>query len=96
MYRICGYNLSKMNIYIPDEKEKAFRKLIIDVYGFEKGSINDAVSEAIDLFIVKHTTAPTPKVNKVFTSEPKRKIPEIRPANEVVVQPEPVDDKQYF
>jgi len=74
-------NLSKMNLYIPIEKEKAFRKLIIDVYGIDRGSINNAVAEAIDLWMEKYVSKGQPKKEQISSASKKQssQLPEIRP-----------------
>lgn len=37
--------------HIPEEKEKIFRKLIAEKFGFKKGSLSKGLEEAIDLWI---------------------------------------------
>jgi hypothetical protein len=64
--------LSRINCILPENKEKVFRKLVIDVYGFGQGSLAKACSEAIGLFIDKYTVKTTAK------KEPAA-VPEIRP-----------------
>jgi hypothetical protein len=37
--------------HIPEEKERVFRKLIAEKFGFKKGSLSKGLEEAIDLWI---------------------------------------------
>ena len=87
MYNINESNLSKMNLYIPVEKEKAFRKLIIDVYGIDRGSINNAVAEAIDLWLEKYSSKGQPKKEQ---TPPLIKKQTVKP-----VEPNSMPDDQY-
>jgi len=67
--------LSRITIIVPDNKDAAFRKLIIDVYGVSKGALAQACSDAIDLWIEKYASKGQPKREQIPPTIKKQPIP---------------------
>lgn len=47
-YSIC---MGKINVVLPDDVEKRFRKAVFDKKGMKKGNISEALEEAVEAWI---------------------------------------------
>ncbi len=65
--------MAELKVYLSDELDKRFRKAAMDVYGYGRGSISKAATEAFSTWCAEHEAsrtargeaAPSPGVPRV-------------------------------
>jgi len=45
--------MAKLNVVLPDKTEERFRRAVFESKGMKKGNISEALTEAIDLWIIE-------------------------------------------
>ncbi len=51
--------MAELKVYLSDELDKRFRKAAMDAYGYGRGSISKAASEAFSRWCADHEVSPT-------------------------------------
>jgi hypothetical protein len=46
-----GYCMGKINVVLPDDVEKRFRKAVFEKKGMKKGNISEALEEAVEIWM---------------------------------------------
>ncbi len=51
--------MAELKVYLSDELDKRFRKAAMDAYGYGRGSISKAATEAFSTWCAEHEVSPT-------------------------------------
>lgn len=60
--------MGELKVYISDELDKRFRKAAMDAYGYGRGSISKAATEAFSRWCADHEVTPQAREKVVTTS----------------------------
>lgn len=51
--------MAELKVYLPDELDKRFRRAAMDAYGYGRGSISKAATEALSRWCAEREVSPT-------------------------------------